>query len=138
MFKIFLLFYADDIVLFADGKAELQTSLNALYDYCQKWKLVVNTNKTKIMAFQKRVSLSNNLKFYYNNLEIEIVNKFTYLGIVFSTGGSFLHAQLTLSGQALKGIFKMNKQLNKFTNLTVKHRIYDKYMTYMINLYTLY
>jgi len=35
---------------------------------------------------------------------------------------------LTLSGQALKGIFKMNKQLNKFTNLTVKHRIdlYDK------------
>ena len=50
------------------------------------------------------------------------------LGIVFSIGGSFLHAQLTLSGQAMKGISKMNKQLNKFTNLTVKHRIdlYDK------------
>ena len=90
------------------------------------------------MFFQKRGRLSNNLKFYYNNLEIEIVSKFTYLGIVSSTGGSFLHAQLTLSGQALKGIFKMNKQLNKFTNLTVKHRIYDKYMTYMINLYTLF
>jgi len=28
---------------------------------------------------------------------------------VFSTGGSFSHAQSTLSGQALKGIFKMNK-----------------------------
>ena len=38
MFKVFLLLYADDIVLFADSKAELQTSLNALYDYCQKWK----------------------------------------------------------------------------------------------------
>ena len=87
MSKIFLLLYADDIVLFADSKAELQTSLNALYDYCQKWKLVVNTNKTKIMAFQKRVSLSNNLKFYSNNLEIEIVNTFTYLDMVFSTGG---------------------------------------------------
>jgi len=54
MFKIFLLLYADDIVLFADSKAELQTSLNALYDYCQKWKLVVNTNKTKIMFFSKK------------------------------------------------------------------------------------
>jgi len=47
---------------------------------------------------------------------------------VFSTGGSFSNAQLTLSGQTLKGIFKMNKQFNNFTNLTVKHRIdlYDK------------
>ena len=47
MFKIFLLLYADDIILFADSKAELQTSLNVLYEYCQKWKLVVNTNKNK-------------------------------------------------------------------------------------------
>ena len=47
---------------------------------------------------------------------------------MFSTGGSFSNAQLTLSGQTLKGIFKMNKQFNNFTNLTVKHRIdlYDK------------
>ena len=57
------------------------------------------------------------------------------MGIVFSTGGSFSHAQLTLSGQALKGIFKMNKQLNKFTNLTVKHRIdlYDKLIYPMLS-----
>ena len=47
------LLYADDIVLFADSKAELQTSLNVLYEYCQKWKLVVNTNKTKLMVFKK-------------------------------------------------------------------------------------
>ena len=108
------LLYADDIVLFADSKAELQTSLNVLYDYCQKWKLVGNTNKKKLMVFKKRIRLSNNLKFYYNNLEIESVNKVTYLGIVFSIGGSFSHAQLTLSGQTLKGICKMNKQLNNF------------------------
>jgi len=37
-------------------------------------KLVVHTNKTKITVFQKRGRLSNNLKFYYNNLEIEIVS----------------------------------------------------------------
>jgi len=114
IFKIFPLLYANDIVLFADSKAELQTSLNVLYNYCQKWKLVGNTNKKKLMVFKKRIRLSNNLKFYYNNLEIESVNKVTYLGIVFSIGGSFSHAQLTLSGQTLKGIFKMNKQLNHF------------------------
>ena len=54
MFKIFLLLYAADIILFADSKAELQTSLNVLYEYCQKWKLVVNTNKNKNNGFPKK------------------------------------------------------------------------------------
>jgi len=37
-----------------------------------------------------------------------VVNKFNYLVVVFSSGGSFSIAQSTISGQALKAIFKMN------------------------------
>ena len=48
-FKIFLILYADDIVIFAESKYELQQSLDALLEYCNRWKLVVNTRKTKIM-----------------------------------------------------------------------------------------
>ena len=48
----------------------------------------------------------------------------TYLGIVFSTGGSFSEAQSALSGQALKAIFQMNKYLHNFTSLSVQHRLY--------------
>ena len=87
--------YEDDIVVFAESKDELQQSLDALLEYCNRWKLVVNTRKTKI--------------------------NFTYLGIVFSTGSSFSEAQSALSGQALKTIFQMNKFLHKFTFLSVKH-----------------
>ena len=46
--------------------------------------------------------LPNNTVFNLDNVEIEIVKNFTYLGIVFSTGGSFSEAQSALSGQALK------------------------------------
>jgi len=52
-FKICLLLYADDIIIFAESKDELQRRLDALLEYCNRWKLVVNTRKTKIMIFKK-------------------------------------------------------------------------------------
>ena len=51
-FKLFLLMYADDIVLFSETDEGLQNGLNCMYDYCQKWKLSVNT-KNKGYDFQE-------------------------------------------------------------------------------------
>jgi hypothetical protein len=42
--------------------------------------------------------LQSNISFSYNGNPVEIVCKFTYLGIVFTTGGSFSEAQSTLAG----------------------------------------
>ena len=47
--------------------------------------------------------------------------KFSYLGIVFTPGGSLSDTQNTLSGQALKAILKMNKYLYKFTDMLINH-----------------
>jgi len=101
MFKLFLILYADNIVIFANSKEDLQLSLNALYEYCQRWKMIVNINKTKVMVIRKSGRLTALTTFYYNNEELELVRKFTYLGTVFSTGGSFSDSQNALSGQAL-------------------------------------
>jgi len=49
--KLFILLYADDIVFLAETETDLQTGLNILKDYCLKWRLTVNINKTKIMIF---------------------------------------------------------------------------------------
>ncbi|MES9881349.1 MAG: reverse transcriptase domain-containing protein, partial [Sedimenticola sp.] len=128
MLKLFILLYADDIVFFADSENGMQNALNFLSEYCQKWKLKVNTTKTKIVVFRKGGMLPRNLHFYYNGSEIEIVTKFTYLGIVFTPGGSFKETQSLLAGQALKAIFKLNSYLYKFTDITPLHRLqlFDK------------
>ena len=123
MFKLFFILYADDIVIFANSKEELPLSLDALYEYCQRWELIVYINKTKVMVFRVSSRLTALTHFYYNNEELEIVGKFTYLGIVYSTGGSFSDSQNALSGQALKAIFQMNTYLYKFTNISVRHRL---------------
>ena len=61
MFKMFLLLYADDIVIFANSAEELQHSLDSVGDYCRKWKLKVNVKRTKVIVFRKGGILSNNI-----------------------------------------------------------------------------
>ena len=94
----------------------MQHSLNILEQYCSTWKLKVNTNKTKVMVFRKSGRLPENLHFFYDGSELEIVNKFVYLGVTFSTGGSFHATQNDFSGKALIAIFRMNN-----TNLLIYH-----------------
>ena len=61
---------------------ELQNALNEFQMYCFERKLKVNVDKTKLLIFSKGPMLKT--KFYYNNLVIESVRDFKYLGVVFS------------------------------------------------------
>ena len=47
--KIIVLLYADDTVLYAENENELQDLLNEFQNYCNIWKLVINTEKNKIV-----------------------------------------------------------------------------------------
>ena len=54
---------------------------------------------------------------------------------MFTTGGSFNEAQNILAGQALKAIFKMEKYLQKFTDISVSHKLelFDKLVLPILN-----
>ena len=62
-----------------------------------------------------------NLSFTYSGAVMEIVKKFTYSGVVLTTGGSFSETHDALSGQALKAIYKLKSYVNKFTDLSVSY-----------------
>jgi hypothetical protein len=62
--------------------------LNVFNDFCKKWKLKVNAEKSKVLVFSNG-RLPANLKFTYNNRDLEIVPNCSYLGITFSKSGSF-------------------------------------------------
>ena len=49
----FALLYTDDTIILAETLRELQKPLDAVYQYCNDWKLTVNTSKTKITVFQR-------------------------------------------------------------------------------------
>ena len=71
-------------------------------DYRTKWKLTVNSEKSKIIIFRKGGQLPRNLRFYFNDIELSIVESFSYFGVVFYPGGSYSSAQSRLMGQAKK------------------------------------
>ena len=77
MSKLFMISYADYIVLFANSAGDLQFNLDILSHYCQRWKLLFNTctSKTKVIVFRKSGWLSNDIKFSYNDMDLESVDK---------------------------------------------------------------
>ena len=80
------LFWADDLVLISSTKNGLQTCLNRLENYCQKWGLEVNVNKTKTMVLSKGNMTAS---FRINQSSIENVDTYEYLGFQLSSNGSF-------------------------------------------------
>ena len=128
MLKLFLLLYADDIVIFAENENDLQHGLNLLANYCDKWKLQVNVNKTKVIVFKKGGANKKNMKFTYKQTELEIVKKFVYLGVVFTVGGSFNSTYESLYGQAIKAVFKLKSYFVNYPCMNLRHKLdlFDK------------
>ena len=75
--------YADDLVILSDSPEKLQRAINRLSLYCTKNKITVNVEKTKCMIFYK--GYHTPVSFHYQGQKLEVVNSFTYLGIVFTT-----------------------------------------------------
>ena len=79
--------WADDLLLVSNSKNGLQQCLNQLYSYCEKWGLVVNTNKTKTMVMSKHTFTNEN--FNFGRLSLQCVKSFNYLGFQINFNGKF-------------------------------------------------
>lgn len=86
---LLLLLYADDLILFATDKVDLQRKLNALHSYCLENKMMVNVSKSKVVIFRRGGRVSASDVFYYDNNQLEICSDYNYLGVLFSSHGVF-------------------------------------------------
>ncbi|MEW8547526.1 MAG: reverse transcriptase family protein, partial [Candidatus Thiodiazotropha sp.] len=109
-FKLFILLYADDTVIFGDNAENLQNALNSFEEYCNIWRLTVNVTKTKILIISQGRP-SSKQHFYFNNTELEIVKEYKYLGIFLSRSGTFITAKKYISEQANKALFSLIKKI---------------------------
>ena len=103
------LMYADDIVLLSNSAGGLQTMLNSLLQFCQRWNLKVNVAKTKVIIFNKSGKLLKGFSFTYDGQTVEIVSEYKYLGIIFKPSCSFSEATNYLCKKAPKASFCIRK-----------------------------
>jgi hypothetical protein len=67
--KLFTILYADDTVLLAESVAELRSELNYFYEYCEKWNLKVNSNKSKSNTLTDKLCTLSLFKMSYIALD---------------------------------------------------------------------
>ena len=75
----------------------LQTQLNCVSDWCAKWKMSVNEEKTQVMHFRPRRYARSNFRWCHGNNQLETVETYKYLGIMLHEHMDFsIAANLTL------------------------------------------
>ena len=118
-----LLMFADDTAIFSETRKGLQKAIDKLDEYCTKWGVKVNVNKTKIVVFRKAGRLGVEDKWVYRGNDIEVVPMFKYLGCVLSSSGSFTKCTQELVKSARRALFGLrvffakNKELLPSTQI---------------------
>ena len=115
--RLFSLLYADDTVILAESEKDLQTSLDAIFHYCNIWSLKVNIDKTKVVIFS-RGKIRNIPLFNYGNVDLEVVDDYTYLETILNYNNHFSKAQNKQVNQARKAMFSL-KMKSQRLNLPV-------------------
>ena len=107
------LLWADDLVLTALDAASLQVNITSLLQFCNKWGLLINIKKTKVVIFERSKIPIYDCVFNLGNEIIEIVSSYCYLGIVFDRNGAFKTATNELRKKALRAQFGLRRCILK-------------------------
>jgi hypothetical protein len=120
-----VLLFADDMVLVAENEIELGHLMGKVKEYCDKWQLVVNVNKTKVVVVSKDGNEVAKVK--YGQSELECVSKYCYLGMVFSSDGRWkveVDRRVQAGRAALSGVSK-HVIWNKNISTPVKKVVFE-------------
>ena len=126
--QIDCLLYADDLVLMSTTKSGLQRKFDKLNQYCSKWRLCVNTDKTMVMQVSKTGKLPKKAdSIVFNNCHLEYTNTYKYLGVVFDSAGNFNQARNNMYERGQKALFKLKSVIDRdFLSPKISLDLFDK------------
>ena len=108
------LMYADDIVILAKSETDMKAYLHQLNKFCKKWRLSINTNKSKILIINRPKNTNFNFKIDKN--KIEEVDSYCYLGITINKTGNFKDTIDKLLQKASRAYFSLRQEFSFQTN----------------------
>ena len=109
----------DDTALFSATPEGLNNLVQAVNKHSAAYKLSINAAKTKIMELDK---LQENTNIVIDNINVERVQSFQYLGAMFTTNGdgaSNIKERLAMAVQALNNMQYLWKSASKELKLKV-------------------
>ena len=79
-----MLLYADDLCLFSDSVIGLQKKIDILSQFCNRWGLSINFDKTEILVFRNGGKLRHYENWYIEDVKLKVSTYYNYLGVTFS------------------------------------------------------
>ena len=116
--QINAIFWADDIVMVTENENTLRKMPKTLEEYANENKLVTNTDKTKIMIFNKTGKLMRSA-FRINGIQLENVRSSKYLGFLLTPSGEISSGLNDLRDRALKAFMKLTNNLGTAFNQNI-------------------
>jgi hypothetical protein len=129
------LLYADDLVILSESPTALQHCINALDNYCEKWRLNINIKKTIVMILSKTERKANTDSNAYlidfNDNRLELVKEYTYLGLSVTCSGKLNYAAEILAQKARKAFFDLKANIQSSDSLSVQKwlKLYNSMIT---------
>ena len=128
-----VLLYADDCVLYTSHRQEnivhnrIINDAKNLLSWCTNNLLCINVKKTKSMLVgtRHRLSISQPLDIRLNNVQIETVKSYNYLGVIFESELSMNHQLTEIHNRVQQKLFHLRK-IRKFINEFTAFQIYKQ------------
>ena len=102
--RVSVLMYADDIILLSDSASNLQAQLDCVNNWCFKWKMEINENKTTVIHFRKKSVQVTNSRFKCGTKSINIAADYKYLGLWFNEHLDMMHAAREIAKSATRAL----------------------------------
>ena len=123
--KISCLMYADDLVILSETPSGLQTCLQNLHQYTEKWDLKLNTKKTKVMIFQHQGRKSKDT-FLFGNQIIQSTDSYKYLGTIVTSTGNFKLNEVNLKKKGLRASYIISKNIGPLSKASTSIKLFEK------------
>ena len=111
--------WADDLLLMSKTATGLQKCLDKIEEYCNKWGLCINSDKTKVMVMSLGAYNREETKLHIYGTELKYVTSFKYLGVISTQNGKFKKAMEDRIRKATKCCFSIRNAVSHSENISV-------------------
>ena len=108
--------------------------LSVVHDWCNKWRMKVNVNKTKVVHLKKSIAKNKtNCTFNIDDEEIKTVPCYKHLGILFDQHLSFKECAQIICDSVLKVLSSIISKLQGRIYSIIHHNTFTNYLQHLLD-----
>ena len=122
--QISILLFADEVALIAETEENMQKMLKCLHEWCSKWRLGLNMDKTKIVHYRHESCAQSDFFFSIGETKVSMTNTYKYLGLWLEEHLNLKEMVKALSASAGRALGKLCSKFHASGGMS--HKMFTK------------